>query len=187
MPEWVGTALDILVLIFLAAAIFFGWRLSVSLEVFRKTRKDLDRLMQDLSRNIEKAENSIGNLKSVARDATRDLRGTVNEARALSEELQLMTQSGDSLASRLERSTGRSTQKEDSPKSVRLEPKPEQRNVAPPPPSFLIRDPDYYDTGRDDREPAMVDEGDGGGFRTKAERDLYAAIQKSSKNRTGGF
>lgn len=192
MPEWVGLMLDMLLLLFLATAIFFGWRLSLSLNVFRKSRKDLDRLMQDLSRNIEKAELSIASLKSATRDAARDLQGSVNEARALSAELQLMTQSGDNLASRLERTVERTRDPKDRGvqkpmPAMRAPAVPEQKKPVPQPQSsFAIRDPDY-DMGHDEPEPAMAEENSGGGFQTKAERELYAALQRSAKNRTGGF
>lgn len=178
--EVIGLVLDGLMLIFLAATIFVAWRLSDSLTVFRKTRKEMDGLVIELSRNIEKAELAITGLKGATRDSGRDLQKLVSEARALSDELQLMTESGDNLASRLERLAERNRDIAEriersggaaagaptrQPGIQRVQ---EEKRAALGP-AFAIRDRDA-----DASDDETIDDG----FQTRAERELFAALGK---------
>lgn len=190
--EILALVLDGLVMLLLAATIFIAWRLSENLNAFRKGRKDLDKLIQDLSRNIEKAELSITGLKNASRNAGKDLQVLVNEARTLSDELQLMTEAGDNIASRLERLAERNREiAERIEKSggsapaqitqVQLRRVQENKSV-PTGPSFAIRD---HEMERDLEEDA--DEWPSGDpLHSKAERELFEALRKSGKAKTGG-
>jgi hypothetical protein len=149
----------------------------------------MDKLVQDLARNIDKAELSITALKGSARDAGRDLQQLIAQARALSDELQLMTESGDNLASRLERLAERNRDIVERIEKVGgvgagvpIKPAPLQRvqedRRVPTGPSFTIRDRDL-----DSRSslPEEEDDLDLGDFQSRAEKELFAALHKGGK------
>ena len=100
--EIIGTVLDLVVMLLLGVTIFYAVRLSKSLNVIRDSRGEMAKMMKDLTRNIEKAEDAIHRLKNTAKDSGKDLQVIINESRALSEELQFINESSDSLARRLE-------------------------------------------------------------------------------------
>jgi len=97
-----SVVLDGLILLLLGITVLIAGRLSVQLKAFRQSRSELETLIAELSLCIESADRSIEGLRSSARESGRDLQGQINEASALSDELQIMTEAGDSLASRLE-------------------------------------------------------------------------------------
>ena len=194
--EMIGLVLDGLVLVFLAATIFVAWKLSDSINVFRKTRKDMDKILQDLSRNIDKAELSITGLKSATRDAGRDLQSIVAEARALSDELQLMNDSGDNLASRLERLAERNRDIAERlekaggasvgiPTRTPSIQRAQEDKRAAIGPSFAIRDREA-ESGRGvaEDEDETLDPDD---FSTPAERELMLALKKGMSKKSGGL
>lgn len=192
--EIVGLVMDFLLLLFLAAMMFFAWSLSKNINVFRKSRKELDKLVQDLSRQIEKADIAVAGLKNSARDAGRGLQDLVNEAKALSEELQIMTESGDNLAGRLERLAERNRDIAErieraggsaagfSVKEPVLQRPLEEKRV-PTGPSFAIRDREI-ESGEFD--PEIDDPVETDGVHSRAERELLEALKKSGKSRAGG-
>lgn len=195
--EVLGLVMDLLLLLFLAATMFIGWRLTKSINIFRKSRKELDKLVQDLSRQIERADGAVMGLKNTAREAGQGLQGLIGESRALSEELQLMTQSGDALAMRLERLAERNREIAERIERAGVSapaqmPQPrEERSTAPaaaPLSGFAIRDReiefgDDADEDEDERIFAGDDDNDG---HSRAERELMAALKRNAKTRAGG-
>ncbi len=95
-------AMDILITILLGATIFYALRLSKHLEAFRSNRSDMERLIRDLSSQITRAQEGITTLDDVAKDSSTELRKLVDKATGISDELQIMTESGNKLAERLE-------------------------------------------------------------------------------------
>ncbi|MFN3827069.1 MAG: DUF6468 domain-containing protein [Micavibrio sp.] len=160
-----GMMLDGLVLLFLAATIFFAVRLSVHLRQFREGRKDLEKLVGDLGSQIAKAEKSIETLKDSARDASRSLQQQLDEARAVADDLEIMTRGANNIADRLDRSAERhrgSTSPVQENESARG-----SRKESDGFPGFAIRD---AEAERQDRLS-----GDGAG--SVAERELMEALQ----------
>ncbi len=94
--------MDILVLSALGVTIFYAYRLSRSLDNFRRYRQDFSLVIQELSTNIESAQDAIEALKEASVKAGQDLHKSVREATHLADELELMNKSGNSLAERLE-------------------------------------------------------------------------------------
>ena len=134
-----GFILDGLVLLFLGATIIFAARLSLHLRNFRESRKDLERLIGDLSMQIVKAEKSIEILKSSARDVSRDLQQQLDEARAMGNDLEIMTRGADNMADRLDKAIDRHRNApvaEAAPARHVRKPTPEEF------PGFAIRDPE---------------------------------------------
>lgn len=93
---------DILITGLLGATIFFAVKLSRHLDTFRSNRADMENLIRELSNQITRAQEGISVLDELATSRGDELRSIISKARGLSEELQLMTESGNSLATRLE-------------------------------------------------------------------------------------
>lgn len=183
-----GLIMDGLLLLFLLATMVFTWHLSRNLNAFRKGRKDLDKLVQDLSLQIDKAERAANGLKNTAKDSGKDLQSLIDQSKALSEELQLMTESGDNLASRLERLAERNRDIADrieksggktpaglSTKEPALQRVQESKRV-PTGPAFAIRDRDIETKGKEKVSDYEDEE-----F-SKAERELLAALRMGGKS-----
>lgn len=171
------------ILVLLAATIFFAARLSLNLRDFRASRKDLDQLVRDLAAHVTRAEGAIAGMRETAQEAGRDLQEIVNEAKTLSEELQLMSEAGNSLAGRLEKLAERNGRLAGLP--------PDDGFAAPsrakePAGGFAIRDPEFEAGMGGDDTFAGDDEADDGAFQSRAEKELFEALQgRQNKGRTG--
>lgn len=186
----IGMILDGIVLLFLAVTIFFSVRLSSNMAAFRSSRKELDKLVQDLSRNIDRAEAAIAGMKSASREAGAELQERMNKARIQADELNIMTEAGDNLAARLERLADRGrdaaarmdTSGAASPGlgAVAASVKRKEPAFA----GFNIRDREFED---DDAGVDLAADDLSGGdddadmFHSKAERELFAAINKGRR------
>ena len=165
-------ALDGAVILLLAAVIFFASRLSLYLRDFRAGRKDMDRLIRDLSASVEKADRAMAGLREAARDSGRDLQFMINEAKALTDELQLMSEAGNNMARRLEtvaEKSGRGGTPATAARRKEL--------------SFAIRDPEFdsADNGGDADEYPFEDETTG--LQSRAERELFEALQGTQRKK----
>lgn len=99
----ISLLLDGLILVFLCVTIFYAARLSLFMKSFREGRSEMQRLVQDLSVTIDKAEASVANMKDHAGSTEVELKEIINKAKFLSEELRFMNETGDGLANRLEK------------------------------------------------------------------------------------
>ena len=174
-----GLFLDIVIVILLGATIFYAMRLSKYLEQFRSNRSDMERLIRDLSMQITRAQEGITTLDALAKENSDELRGLLNKGRSLADEMQIITEAGDSLATRLEQlslraRTGDAPQERVSEPVFAAPPRkpsPAKSSPAPLPNSsalFSIRDPDFEDD----------DGGDDGELMSRAEKDLARALRK---------
>lgn len=160
-------------IVLLGATILYAIRLSSHLKTFRDSRKDFDRLVRDLGGQIEKADIAIAGLKQAAKDNGRNLQDKIDAAKALSDELQLMVESGDSIASRIEK---QAEKRVDIGKPAAAVP----RKSAPPKAAesaFSIRDIEFDTPERDGDEDFSAGEN----MQSRAERDLYDAMRKRGK------
>lgn len=186
--------LDAAVILLLAGTIFYAIRLSMHIQAFRDSRKDMEKLLGDLAAHIEKAERAIEGLRENARQSGRDLQAHINEAQSLSEELQIMSQSGNRLASRLEkladknaRAPARPSYKPDlagdKPRSLEAIP---SNNSGEPFSGFAIHDREFEE-GMDESGflPGDFEEEETEEFGSRAERELFEALQKKNKAKTG--
>lgn len=164
-----------LILVLLGATIYYAARLSLNLRDFRASRSDLDKLVRDLGTSVTRAEGAIAGLRETAREAGRDLQELVNEARTLSEELQLMGEAGNNLAGRLEKLAERNGRLAAGQADESSEPARARSG-------FAIRDPEFE--GADSADDASADGEDGlagGGFQSRAEKELFEALQGRKK------
>lgn len=180
--------LDGVILVLLAATVFLAARLSIQLKDFRESRRSMEGLVRDLARHVDKAQQAIEGLRESVREAGRDLHGKIREAQALTDELQIIIESGNNLASRLEQLAEKGARPSVRPGRFAAEmPRHEDAGAGP----FAIRDPDFDDPlpesmsedgtfpGEDDPEEA----GASGGFYSRAERELFEALRKSKKEK----
>lgn len=101
--ELFNFVLNIFILLLLGPTIFYAARLSLRLRALQDSKADLDLTIRNLATHIEKAERSIQSLRMTAQESGADLQDAVNNARSIADELQLMTESGDRLAARIEK------------------------------------------------------------------------------------
>lgn len=206
--ELVPLFMDGLVLIFLGITVFFAAKLSLQLKAFRESRDGLKSLIADLSGQINQAEMAITGLRESARESGRDLQELISEASALKDEMELIYDSSNRLAERLENIPARREavrqrppydipdmdeeddeigfdprpQRTPSPKERPAEQKPEARSPLSP---FSIRDPEF---DRDDAEgaDAMPEDDELDQFQSRAERELFEALQGKKKVESAG-
>ncbi len=100
--ELLSYGLDVLILIFLAVMIFYAFRLTYSLNEFRKNRMAFDEVIVRLVASIDQAESSIKNLKEVSAEEAGTLQALVKDAKSLSLELKDINQISETMANRLE-------------------------------------------------------------------------------------
>ena len=97
-----GFIIDIVILLFLAATIFYAIRLSSQLKILKDSKSELEQLVSNLAINITRAQEAIQEMHDVADDSGAHLHGLLKKAQGLSDELQIITEAGNSLANRLE-------------------------------------------------------------------------------------
>lgn len=193
---------DVLITGLLAATIFFAVKLSRHLDSFRSNRTNMENLIRELSTQITRAQEGISVLDELSSNRGDELRRSIAKAQALSDELQLMTESGNSLAERLENMAVRNRAiidemddkalglvypgiKPSAPtipaapltatKPGKYEETLTRAKAEKPVDSFFsIRDPDFEsDEESDDRNESGSDP-----FTSQAERDLAEALKR---------
>lgn len=190
---YLNLILDIVMLVGLGVMVFYCIKLSKALNNFRKYRQEFNALLQELSRNIEVAQDATSKLKDSSFEAGEDLQKVVNNARKLADELQLMNDMGNALANRLERlsDSGRDkvNRKPDvgeyapasSPRpAAKVSPRAEPKEA----PSFFIKDREFESGssfGNADEEDFQSEEMDE--FESRAERELFEALQNNAKGK----
>lgn len=186
----ISMAMDVVILVLLAATVYLAFRLNINLKHFRDSRKEMEGLITRLTSNIDKAERAIQGMQNAARSAGRDLDEVISDAKVLSDELKFMNEAGNNLASRLEKLAERNREV-----TEKIEERITVTSVSSPsksapirldegPRGFAIHDRDFEagfdDPGEDDFE--LADE-EFGGLQSQAERELFEALQKGKPRR----
>lgn len=99
----IALSLDIIILVFLGATIFYVMRLSRNLNTFKAHRREFDNVITSLLSSIDQAERSIQTLKQVSTQEAGDLEKLILQSRAMSEELRIINEVGEGMAKRLEK------------------------------------------------------------------------------------
>ncbi|MCW5730740.1 MAG: hypothetical protein KIT20_08285 [Alphaproteobacteria bacterium] len=94
--------LDILLIGLLVATLGFCIRLNGRLQAVRGANQELRQLVTSFDTATEKARAGVAELKLASEAAGRDLKERIEKARALADELAIITESGNRLADRLE-------------------------------------------------------------------------------------
>lgn len=98
-----GLIVDGAVIVLLGAVLVAAFRLSRHFGEIRKGQAELADLVSRLERASGEAQAAVGRLKEESREAQESLQAEARKARALIDELTVITEAGDNLASRLER------------------------------------------------------------------------------------
>lgn len=167
--EYLKLALDIIILIGLGGFIYYALQLSKALSVFRTYRSDFEEVMGQLTKHIDEAQNAIEDLKETSASSGADLRKMVKDAQFLTDDLQFMTENGNKLAERLEksRSSAQNVSDDDFEASGNVSTLAKHRG-SPDDEGFAIQDRAI----QDDNE--ALDE-----LSSEAERELYKAIKNA--------
>ena len=102
LSSWFGFALDGIIILLLGLVIFYAVRLSHQIRVFIQNRATLGQMLEALSHALTRADQTIAQLRNVAQTQGKDLEHSIYQAQSLSEELKLIIEAGDHLATRLE-------------------------------------------------------------------------------------
>lgn len=94
--------LDVVILVLLGLTIVYAARLSLQLRRLRDSKSDLDKVVRDLIKNLDRADRTVMGLKETAREAGGDLQSAIDRAVAIADELEVVNDSGNRLAARLE-------------------------------------------------------------------------------------
>jgi len=95
--------IDGAVILMLGAVLVVAHRLSRRFAEIRKGQTELADLVSRLERASGQAQEAIGRLKEESREAQESLQSESKKARGLIDELTVITEAGDNLASRLDR------------------------------------------------------------------------------------
>ncbi len=94
--------LDFLILILLAIAIVFTFKLYKQLQDFKKNKEDFLKAIMDLNTATGSAERAIAGLRHNSDEIAGKLQSEMSEAQKLFDELHFMNDAGNNLAQRLE-------------------------------------------------------------------------------------
>jgi len=199
----VSLVFDVLITCLLGATIYFAVKLSRHLDSFRSNRATMENLIRELSGQITRAQEGISFLDELSANRGDELRRSITKAQALSDELQLMTESGNSLAERLETMAVRNRAiiddmdekalglvypgaKKNAPESVppltAVKPQRYEETLNKAKAEkivesfFAIRDPDFEETEEDDIESNRATSASP--YASQAERDLAEALKR---------
>lgn len=99
-----GLVLDTAIVVLLVATIGWAIALNRKLSHFRKSRPELEALLQRFADTTAQAESGISCLAKEARGAAETLQPRLGEARGLADDLALLVEKGNAVADRLEAS-----------------------------------------------------------------------------------
>lgn len=101
--DLMGLLLDVVVLMLLGTTIFYVIRLTKGLHDFKKHRHEFDSVIANLLSSIDQADHSVRMLKKASSEEAGHLEASITEAKALSDELRIINEAGESMAKRLEK------------------------------------------------------------------------------------
>lgn len=191
--------LDIVVLVFLGVTIYYTVRLSKSLNAFRTQRNEMKKMIDVLVKNIDEANSAIAGLKAAGKSSGERLQEMIEESARLLDELQLMNQSGNNLAQRLESladgSASRSAalREEDIMRRHEISDFSARSGMGMDSP-FSIQDRDFdqpYEEPVQESSPWGDDELDvadeiPSNLQSRAERELFEALARNRKKQSSG-
>jgi hypothetical protein len=92
---------DVALIVFLGVGIFYAIRLMAQLATFRSSRADMERFVMEFNGTVLRADASIKGLKQAARSSGDDLEQLIEKAQKMTDELNIMIETADQIASRL--------------------------------------------------------------------------------------
>jgi hypothetical protein len=101
MTEWIGLALDVILICVVGAGVMQAIRLINQLRDLRSARSEMERFVREFNGAVIRAEAGIKGLRAAARDSGDDLEKLVEKAVMIRDELNFIVESADSVAERL--------------------------------------------------------------------------------------
>ncbi len=95
--------IDSVIIILIIVMISYAVVLNIKLKVFRNAQNEMANLVDKLNEAISQAQKGVDALKSAAQTEEVRLENLVTKSRLLADELEIIIQSGSSLADRIER------------------------------------------------------------------------------------
>jgi len=95
--------MDVIMIAMMAATMIYAFTLNRNLERLKSVKTEFDATVQKLTLSITQAERGLADLKLAAQEVGGDIESRIADARGLSQELQFMIETADSLANRLSR------------------------------------------------------------------------------------
>ncbi len=95
--------LDIVIILLIVVMIGYSVVLNIKLKVFRNAQNEMAALVGRLDQSIARAQATVESLKAAAVKEEGRLEVLIRKSRLLADELEIITQSGSSLADRIER------------------------------------------------------------------------------------
>ncbi len=209
--ELIGLVLNLVVLMFLGATIYYVVRLTKNLENFKAHRKEFDGVIADLLASIDQAERSVNTLKQVSAQEAGELDDLIQQAKAMSDELSIINQAGESMASRLEKLAEKNAQIAKSAASSKHSSSKQKHRVESKITSHVDDDNDYRSTLKKVNNPNVGSNSDFPSFmiqdrefgedssldneeddfmpdelKSHAERELLAALRSNKNNLSKG-
>ena len=183
--------LDGVIVVLLIATIIYAGRLSLYLKKFKESRADLEGIITDLSKHIDKADKAVATLNDAIEKNSGELQVKMNKANAMFDELDIVVQSGDNLADRLEElavrnrrimdggegdiaDLAKATKGDDYNERLKNVVKKVEDEKSSP---FMIRDTELENGGIGD-DGFTLDDNE---VLSDAERDLYDALERNKK------
>jgi chaperonin cofactor prefoldin len=121
MSEYINLFFDIVVVTALSVTIFYCLQLSRYFKEMQAEREAFKLLIQSMDKASERAETAIKALKKNVTQSSDELQEKTGKARGLTEELEIIIQAGDTLASRLEELAKAEKTQKNSPEASRGE------------------------------------------------------------------
>lgn len=177
----IGVLIDIVVLFFLGLTIFYAWRLSSYMKIFRDSRRDMESLLVKLDQDIARAEKSVLGMRNAAEGAAMKLNETIKESKFLADELKFMNEAGDNLATRLEKLAERNRILVDEMESLGgMTPNAPYRDLLSEQEPVQEKSPPRRFVAAE--QPLAANQSSSG-LSSQAERDLYEALQRKGGGR----
>lgn len=170
MSSYVSLILDIVILGVLAATIIYARKLSRQFGEMRADRKAFEKLIEAINSATSRADIATRNLREAAQASSDILQDKINAARGLADELEIVIEAGDHLATRLEGLA--------------------RRNPAPPPeaerssrdPASSISPREFAEVLRGEAPQKPLREQAPGQPRSRAEKELLEALRAKQQS-----
>lgn len=182
--EYLRLILDIIILIGLGGFMYYALRLSRALNDFRSYRNEFQSVIRQLNSHIESAQQSIHTIKNTTTTSGEDLKKVVRDAQYLADDLQIMNQTGNKIASRLEGLIDKSRQSDDRyHENVSDISKHRKSDHDEDELSFLIQDREFEDDFLNDETESFDDDPAMNDLSSEAEKELYEALKRTGGNK----
>jgi hypothetical protein len=182
--------MDLAILVLLAATVFIGFKLTLSLRNFNEGRSEMEGLLNRLTANIERAENAIVGLQNAAKNSGVALQAIINDSKFLADELKFMNEAGNGLAGRLEKLAEKNRDLVVQVETAGGLGVQEIRYDAPAQSPQFLKTQEEIELDEFERELAALDShddeddlvlGDMPPLQSQAERELYEALMKNKR------